>query len=74
MRLIIDSTSKLVELNGVPARIWVGQTDSGIPVHCFVTRVAVHKDEDSEQFDRELQQHTAPSADVAAYPLRLLLD
>lgn len=78
MKLIIESTTKLVELvvDGatVPARIWEGHTDSGIPVHCFITRVAVHKDLDSSQFDKELQEHRAPSVEVArVYPLRMIL-
>ena len=41
MKLILENTSKLVELNGVPARIWEGKTESGIACHAFITRVAV---------------------------------
>ena len=41
VKLQIESTSKVVEFNGVPARIWEGHTESGIPVHCFITRIAV---------------------------------
>ena len=65
MKLIIESTSKLVVVDGVPARIWEGHTDTGIPVHCFVTRVAA-------QIERELQEHRAPSI-ANGYPLRMLL-
>ena len=74
MKITIESTSKVVELNGVPARIWEGRTASGIPVHCFVTRIAVHKSEDASQFEAELKEQRPPSAEVdAAYPLRLVL-
>jgi len=73
MKIIIESTEKIVELNGVPARVWEGHTQSGIPVHCFITRVAVPQGENMEQFDRELRDCAAPSADVAAYPPRLAL-
>lgn len=73
MKINIESTSKIVELNGVPARIWEGHTESGIPVHCFITRVAVHKDENHAQFERELQEQVVPSPDVEAIPLRLIL-
>ena len=60
------------------ARIWEGQTDSGIPVHCYVTRIAVAKDEDCpqvemERFERELQEQRAPSAETEAIPLRMIL-
>ena len=73
MKLTLHNTSKIVELNGIPARIWEGQTDSGIPVHVYITRVAVAKDQDCTQFERELEECRAPSTVVAALPLRLVL-
>lgn len=73
MKLTIENTTKVVELNGVPARIWEGHTESGIPVHCYITRVAVHNDHDHTQFERELAEQRTPSADVQAIPLRLIL-
>lgn len=74
MKLIIESTTLLTEINGVPARIWEGQTDTGISVHCYITRVAVKNGLDTSQFERELVECRTPSADVsAAIPLRLIL-
>lgn len=74
MKLIIESTTLTTEINGVPARIWEGETDSGIPVHCYITRVAVAKDQNCTQFDRELQQCKALSAQIAAgIPMRMIL-
>lgn len=73
MRINLESTTHIVELNGVPARIWEGHTDSGIPVHCYVTRIAVAGQHEQTQFQRELQEHKAPSAEIAAIPLRLIL-
>ena len=73
MKVTIESTEKVVNLNGVPARIWEGQTDSGIPLHAFVTRVAVAGDQNHEQFQKELQEHTAPSPEVRSYDPRMIL-
>jgi hypothetical protein len=73
MRIQIESTTKIVQLNNVPARIWEGHTESGIPVHCFVTRVAVAEGLPTEEFDRELQKHAPPSPAIEAIPLRLVL-
>lgn len=73
MEIQIESTDKIVELNGVPARIWEGHTASGIPVHCYVTRIAVARDADTSQFEKELQEHRTPSVDVQTIPLRLIL-
>lgn len=73
MKVTLHSTTKVVHLNGVPARIWEGETESGIPVHAYVTRIAVHEDQDLTEFQRELQEHEPPSADIAAIPVRLII-
>ena len=33
----LTNTSKIVTLNGVPARVWEGKTAKGIPCHAFIT-------------------------------------
>jgi len=73
VKVTLESTTKVVHVDGVPARIWEGQTESGIAVHAFITRIAVHKDADASQFERELQECRAPSPDVQAYPARIIL-
>jgi hypothetical protein len=78
VKITLQSTSKMVQLEAggasVPARLWEGHTDSGIPVHCFVTRIAAPNDgTDLSQFERELQEHAPPSAALQAYPLRMVL-
>lgn len=73
MQIQIESTTKIVNLNGVPARIWEGHTASGIPVHCYVTRIAVANGQPSEQFERELQEQRMPSVEVRTIPAALIL-
>lgn len=77
MKITIENTTKIVNLcidgRDVPARIWEGHTASEIPVHCYVTRIAVHEKEDMESFERELEEQRAPSAAVEGIPLRLIL-
>ena len=73
MKVSLESTTKVVHLNGVPARIWEGKTVTGIEVHAFITRIAVDKDADSSQFEAELKECSPPSAPVAMYPARLVL-
>lgn len=77
MKITIESTDKCVELRGpdgtMVARIWEGQTESGIPIYAYVTRIAVEQTENQTEFERELQSHRAPSPEVGAIPLRLLL-
>lgn len=87
MKITIESTEKIVTLvmpkdgvkTEIPARIWEGHTDSGIPVHCFVTRIAPTVEDTEEnkkkfvQFERELMEQRKPSTDVYEIPLRLIL-
>jgi hypothetical protein len=73
MKITIESTSKIVQLNDVKARVWEGETESGIKVHAFITRIACDKKADSVQFEKELLEQKAPSADIEAYPLKMIL-
>lgn len=78
MKVTLEQTTKIVELRTatgvVPARIWEGVTDSGIPVHAFITRIAVHKDQDQADFERELREQRAPTPLVdEVYPARMVL-
>lgn len=74
MKITVESTTKIVQLNGVEARVWEGSTESGIPIHVFITRIASHLDNDNSQFEQELKECKIPSSDVQAYAYRLLID
>jgi len=74
LKLTIEPTSQIIELNGHKARVWEGTTDRGTRVHLFVARVAIAKDEPPEAqavFDRELLEQREPSV---TWPMRLLID
>ncbi len=73
MKIIIESTTKIVEVNGIPARIWEGKTESGIKVHAFITLIAAPLAADQHEFQRELRKQKVPRLEVAAIPLRLIL-
>lgn len=74
MKVTLESTGKIVYLNEIPARIWEGKTESGIPLHAFITRVAVDRAADTTQFEKELEEMKPPSPEVnRAYPLRMIL-
>jgi hypothetical protein len=48
MKIMIQNTSQIVEVNGVPARVWDGVTDRGGRVQVLVTRVAVRYADDDD--------------------------
>jgi hypothetical protein len=70
----LHNTSKIVDVNGVPARVWEGHTDAAIPVIAFVTRIAVERTEDTAEFERDLAEMSPPSPAVEAWPARMLID
>lgn len=82
MKLTIESTQQMVEVGTgdvgnraryVPARVWVGTTESGIPVQVLVTRIAVANEERQGEFQRELAEQHAPRPEPQAFPLRMVL-
>jgi hypothetical protein len=77
MEVSLKSTTKIVEIvvNGVsiPARVWCGETANGVACHAYITRIAVARDEDASEFEADLKEHTAPTPEVAAIPLRFIL-
>lgn len=65
MKIVLWSTEQFAEVDGMPVRIWEGATESGIPMFAFVARVAVKRDQDTAEFDRELRATEPP--DVGIY-------
>ena len=72
MRVHLEATTKMVELDGVPARVWEGTTGLGVPVHCYITRVAVRGDLEQLEFE-SLTACRPPSEEVAYLPERMAL-
>lgn len=73
MKITLQSTEKVVTLNGLPARIWEGKTESGIEVHAYITLIAVEKTNDTSEFERELQEQKPPTAAVESIPLNMII-
>lgn len=75
MKLILENTDRIVQVNGTPARVWEGTTADGIPVYALITRIAVHQDHDMGEFQRELLEQPAPRPDTSSqvFPARMVL-
>jgi len=60
MKITLESTPEVgrLEVDGcqVPARVWVGMTESGIPIVAFITRIGFPEGADATEFERELSQ------------------
>jgi hypothetical protein len=73
MKITLDSTRTIVTLNGFPARLWQGATESGIPIDAYIGLVGVVGDADASEFERDLDRAPAPVAVLDAIPLRMIL-
>jgi hypothetical protein len=76
MRITIEPTQKIITLDGVPARVWSGITDTGTRCLLFVTRIAVDENETPEahqEFAEQLSETPKPHPEAEALPARLIL-
>lgn len=60
MKITITATEKITTIDGVPVRLWQGVTERGTPCEVFVHRIAVHRNSNSDDFDRELRELQPP--------------
>lgn len=85
MKIVIESTDKLVQvtINGqtVPARLWQGESDEGIPCVAFITRISPlipvsdpRIDELTAAFDRDLKRVTPLRGPAQVFDLRFFID
>lgn len=72
MRITIEKTDEITEVNGVPARVWNGVTEGGIPCSVLVTRLAVSALADTAEFERELSEKPAP-VEERVWPARMVI-
>lgn len=80
MKITIESTTRIVNVRapgsdlGIPCRVWEGKTERGVQVQCLVPRIAAAAEgPDLSEFEAELQEHRAPSAEAQAFPLRMII-
>jgi len=62
MKVMLHSTTKIVELNGARARVWEGETEHGVPVMALIPRIQpqTHDEGQLAVFASELEHATEP--------------
>lgn len=75
MKIEIEPTGTIQEVNGTRCRIWEGKTDKGMPVKAWIATVSpqTHDEETNAQFARELREVKGEHR-AHAYDLRLFVD
>lgn len=68
MKLTIEATDQLVELDGVLVRLWEGTTESGLPCLVYVYRIAVPIEVDQAEFLASLGEEVDPPVLLASGP------
>lgn len=75
MKITIESTTRIVRVNGVACRVWQGVTERGVPMTALLAPiVAVRADADVTEFEADLNEHAAPNDDAKlCFPLRMVI-
>lgn len=73
MKVALESTTKIVSVNGVEARVWQGQTSGGVPCYALVTLIFADRQADQREFELELEPQAVPRPEVQAFPARMVL-
>ena len=76
VKITLESTNRIITVNGTKARIWEGESAAGVPIVAAIATIAVHNSENQAEFERELdEQHkTVSERGIQAFPLRFFLD
>jgi len=70
MWITMESTEHITDIDGVPVRLWEGETSVGTKCKIFVHRIAVANNKDTAQFEKELAEQLPPGQKI---PLRNIL-
>jgi hypothetical protein len=77
MKITIESTTRTAMIHKgieqIEARVWEGETESGIKVVALIPRIAAPADANLKQFDLELKDCRPPTDLSDAFPLRMIL-
>jgi hypothetical protein len=79
LKVTLQSTTQTTTLvdrltgQSIPARVWEGETDSGIKVQALIPCIRALANQDLSQFERDLRQCEPPSTGMQAFPLRMIL-
>jgi hypothetical protein len=72
MKITVESTTQIVNANGVDCRVWEGMTEHGLKITALIPRIAALAGQDLTQFETELQEMRVPVG-FEVFPLRMIL-
>ena len=75
MKITLEATGTVDTVGGtIPARIWQGTTESGVPVKAWIAVIQPQTDDEAllEQFGKELKEVPA-SRELTSFDIRLVI-
>ena len=75
MKIIVNATATVDTIHGqVPARIWEGKTESGVPVKVWIAAIQPQTQDEAllAEFGRELKE-VPMKRELATFDLRLVV-
>lgn len=61
MKMTLESTEQITEINGVKCRVWEGTSERGTKLFAFVAKIAVENGQDNSELVRDLQENKPTS-------------
>lgn len=71
--IILQPTTRMVEVNGVLTRVWEGSTSDSRHVFALIAQIGVHPDADQSEFEASLIECRPPSKVAQSIPLRMII-
>lgn len=72
MKAKIESTAQIVIVDGVRCRIWLGETEAGVPFTALIHKIGMDPALPDDEFERDLMDVETPS-DVSIAPWSTLM-
>lgn len=69
--ILMEPTQELTKMQGVPVRVWEGETMDGVKLFALIARIAVAIEQDQTAFQRALEESAPPKA--LAIDMRMIL-
>jgi hypothetical protein len=72
MKASMESTDKIIEVDGVEARIWNGVTEKGVHFTALICRLGVKRGDDCADLEKEFRETQVPVPINRAFDPRML--
>jgi len=73
VQVTLSSTTKFINVFGVPVRVWEGETNTGIPVLCSMASIEIAKDYKLPKPESKAEEYPSLLKKTTSHQLSLAL-